>query len=134
MKDQSDVRFLIVRDGYLKENFQRSAGDLSNVIFGPGVPKAAVQSVLAHEDILCFAFHKSPMLRFGQSPNKVIDYMLSGKPIVASYTGFPSMINEADCGSFVPAEDVSALRAEIVPSGTGNATGTIVSELLEDSS
>ena len=50
---------------------------------------------------------------FGQSLNKLIDYMLSGKPIVGSYTGYPSMINEADCGSFVPAEDVYALRLEI---------------------
>ena len=41
-----------------------------------------------------------------------IDYMLAGKPIVASYSGYPSMVNEADCGVFVPVEDVDALRAE----------------------
>jgi glycosyltransferase involved in cell wall biosynthesis len=39
--------------------------------------------------------------------------MLSGKPIIASYTGFPSMINEAGCGSFVPAGDANAMAAEI---------------------
>ncbi len=39
--------------------------------------------------------------------------MLSGKPIVASYTGFTSMINEADCGSFIPAGNVNALQNEI---------------------
>ena len=48
-----------------------------------------------------------------QSLNKVIDYMLSGKPVLASFTGYPSMINEAECGSYVPAEDVDALSAEI---------------------
>lgn len=113
MTDRSDIRFLIVGEGYLKESLQHSAADLPNVTFAPGVPKTAVQAVLAHADIVYFAAHKSPMLRFGQSLNKVIDYMVSGKPIVASYSGFPSMINEADCGSFVPAEDVSALRSEI---------------------
>jgi glycosyltransferase involved in cell wall biosynthesis len=40
--------------------------------------------------------------------------MLAGKPVVASYSGFPSMINEAECGSFVPAGDVIALRDEIL--------------------
>ncbi len=39
--------------------------------------------------------------------------MNSGKPIVASFSGYPSMINEAGCGSFVPAGDVAALENEI---------------------
>lgn len=113
MKDRHDIHFLIVGEGYLKTSFQKTAADLPSVTFAPGVSKTAVQSILAHADILYFAVHKSPMLRFGQSLNKVIDYMLAGKPIVASYTGYPSMINEAECGTFVPAEDVAALRAEI---------------------
>lgn len=113
MQDRPDIHFVIVGEGYLKAQFQSLAADLPNLSFAPGVPKPAVQSVLERVDVLYFAVHKSPMLRFGQSLNKVIDYMLSGKPIVASYTGFPSMINEAGCGTFVPAEDVSALRTEI---------------------
>lgn len=113
MKERSDIHFLIVGEGYLKKKFMEMTADLPNLTFAPGVPKAAVQSLLDRVDLLYFAAHKSPMMRFGQSLNKVIDYMLSGKPIVASYTGFPSMINEAECGTFVPAEDVAALRAEI---------------------
>lgn len=113
MKARSDIHFLIVGEGYLKKKFMEMTADLPNLSFAPGVPKAAVQSLLDRADLLYFAVHKSPMLRFGQSLNKVIDYMLSGKPIVASFTGFPSMINEAECGTFVPAEDVAALRAEI---------------------
>lgn len=113
MQARSDIHFLIVGEGYLKKKFMEITAGLPNLSFAPGIPKAAVQSLLDRVDLLYFAFHKSPMLRFGQSLNKVIDYMLSGKPIVASYTGFPSMINEAECGTFVPAEDVAGLRAEI---------------------
>ena len=113
MKARSEIHFLIVGEGYLKKKFMEMTADLPNLSFAPGVPKAAVQSLLNRVDLLYFAVHKSPMLRFGQSLNKVVDYMLSGKPIVASYTGFPSMINEAECGTFVPAEDAAALRAEI---------------------
>lgn len=113
MQDRSDIHFLIVGEGYLKAQFQEQTKSLVNITFAPRVPKSAVQSVLAFADVVYFAVHKSPLLRFGQSLNKVIDYMLSGKPVVASFTGFPSMINEAGCGSYVPAEDVNALRGEI---------------------
>jgi glycosyltransferase involved in cell wall biosynthesis len=39
----------------------------------------------------------------------LIDYMLAAKPIIASYGGYPSMINEADCGTFLPSKNVPAL-------------------------
>lgn len=113
MKDQKRIHFLIVGEGYLKEKFRAEVADLDNISFAPGVAKDSVQSVLQHVDLLYFAVHKSPLMRFGQSLNKVIDYMVSGKPVLASFTGYPSMINEAGCGSYVPAEDVDALRAEI---------------------
>ena len=113
MNDQNHIHFLIVGEGYLKDSFRAEVADLDNISFAPGVPKAAVQSVLQNVDLVYFAVHKSPMMLFGQSLNKVIDYMLSGKPVLASFTGYPSMINEAECGSYVPAEDVDALHAEI---------------------
>jgi glycosyltransferase involved in cell wall biosynthesis len=113
MTSRADIHFMIVGDGYHKDNLQKLAADLPNVTFAPRIPKAAVQSLLAHADLLYFATHKSPLLRFGQSLNKVIDYMLAGKPIVASYTGYPSMINEAECGSFIPAGNAGALRQEV---------------------
>jgi glycosyltransferase involved in cell wall biosynthesis len=81
--------------------------------FAPRVAKSMVQTVLSKCDLLYFSVHVSKVWQYGQSLNKVIDYMMAGKPIVASYTGFPSMINEADCGSYVPAGDVKALQKEV---------------------
>ena len=40
--------------------------------------------------------------------------MLAGKPIICSYSGFQSMINEADCGSFVKYNDVNLLTEKIL--------------------
>ena len=45
--------------------------------------------------------------------NKVVEYMLASKPIIATYAGYPSMINEANCGSFVNTLDVS-LKNEVL--------------------
>ena len=39
--------------------------------------------------------------------------MRSGNPILAAYAGFPSMINEAECGSFIDPDDADALAKEI---------------------
>jgi glycosyltransferase involved in cell wall biosynthesis len=40
--------------------------------------------------------------------------MNAGRPIVCSFSGFQSMINEANCGSFVPFGDVDLLAAEVL--------------------
>lgn len=114
LRDRPDIHFLIVGKGDLKAEYEELCADLPNVTFPPAVKKAMVQSLLSRSDLLYFSTYKSKIWEFGQSLNKVIDYMLSGKPIVASYSGYPSMIDEAGCGSFVPARDVEALAKEIL--------------------
>lgn len=114
MVDVPDVHFLIVGEGDLREHYQKKYAHLTNLTFAPRVQKSMVQSVLSRCDLLYFAVHVSKVWEYGQSLNKVIDYMLAGKPVVASYTGYPSMINEARSGTFVPAGDIAALRQEII--------------------
>ncbi|GAA2912668.1 glycosyltransferase involved in cell wall biosynthesis [Microbacterium keratanolyticum] len=113
MVDEPDVHFVVVGDGGLRASYEQKYGQLPNVTFVGRVPKAAVQSVLAEFDVLYFAAHRSRVWDYGQSLNKLIDYMLSGKPVLASYSGFPSMINEADSGVYVEAGDAIALAAEM---------------------
>ena len=114
MREHTDVEFVIVGDGALRESYQKQYGDLPNLVFAPKVPRNMVQSVLSEGDLLYFSVHDSKVWDYGQSLNKVIDYMLAAKPVVASYNGYPSMINEADCGVFVPANDVGAVVSAIV--------------------
>jgi len=113
MERQSEIHFLLVGDGDLRKTYEEKFSHLRNLSFGPRVPKSMVQSVLAKCDLVYFSVHISKVWRYGQSLNKVIDYMLAGKPVLASYTGYPSMINEANCGTYVPAGDVYALKQEL---------------------
>lgn len=113
LRESSSIRFVIVGDGALKESYQQQYGHLPNLIFAPKVNKNQVYSVLSNADLVYFSTYKSKVWDYGQSLNKVIDYMLSGKPVLASYSGYPSMLNEAECGFYVPAEDVAALVAKI---------------------
>ncbi|CAM4147592.1 Glycosyltransferase WbuB [Comamonas aquatilis] len=107
--ESDDVLFYILGDGALKEDFQKKYSHLKNVIFLPRVDRYLVQSVLKKCDVVYFSTFHSKVWNFGQSLNKIVDYMLSGKMILASYSGYPSMINEAKCGFFVPAGDSAAL-------------------------
>ncbi|HDZ9145125.1 TPA: glycosyltransferase, partial [Vibrio cholerae] len=97
-----------------KSFYSSKYGHLSNVVFAPKVNKDQVQAVLSHCDLVYFSVFPSKVWEYGQSLNKVIDYMLSGKPILASYYGYPSMINEAECGYFVPSGDSDSLKDKIV--------------------
>ena len=114
MADVPFVHFLVIGDGDLREKYQLKYQGLQNLSFVPKIPKSMVQHALSLCDILYFSVFNSRVWDFGQSLNKVVDYMLAGKPIVASYSGFPSMINEARCGSFVHAGDALALRDELL--------------------
>lgn len=113
LKDDAKIHFLVVGEGDLRAHYQLKYAHLTNLTFAPRVPKQMVQSVLSKCDLLYFSVHPSKVWKYGQSLNKVIDYMLAGKPVVASYTGYPSMINEAACGTYVPAGDVPALCREV---------------------
>ena len=46
--------------------------------------------------------------------NKVVEYMYAGKPIVASYSGYPSMLNEADSGIFVEPNNIDTLKSTLL--------------------
>ncbi len=109
MKDNPRVHFLVVGDGDLLEEYISKTTGLKNITFAPKVKKTQVQAFLSHCNVLYFSVHDSSVWNYGMSLNKLIDYMLSAKPIIASYSGYPSMIDEAQCGTFIPAKDVSSL-------------------------
>jgi glycosyltransferase involved in cell wall biosynthesis len=113
MQNDPDVHFIVLGDGDLRQSYVDRYGSLPNLTFAPRIPKPMVQDFLSHTDLLYLSVHDSDVGDYGQSLNKLIDYMLAAKPIVASYSGYPSMINEADCGTFVRAGDAPALRDEI---------------------
>ena len=113
MQSRSDVYFVVVGQGDLCQKYKNEYAHLSNIRFAPYVKNTMVQSVLRKFDVVFFATSKSRVWLFGQSLNKVIDYMLSGRPIIAVYSGHPSMIDESKCGVFVAHEGALALRQAI---------------------
>ena len=64
-------------------------------------------------DLLYFSTHNSKIWRYGQSLNKLINYMLSRTPIIGSYNGYETMINESNCGEFIKPNDSDAILEKI---------------------
>lgn len=113
LKDNNQIHFLIVGKGDKKEKLLDLSENLSNVSFPPAVDKNQVNNLLSMVNV-CYDSFSSQLAKFGLSRNKWIDYMYAGKPIVCSYSGFQSMVNEANCGSFVEYGDAIALAQEIL--------------------
>jgi glycosyltransferase involved in cell wall biosynthesis len=114
MQLDPNIHFVMVCGGRLPESFTEKYGSLPNLTFAPRVPKSQVHDFLSRCDLLFLSVTNSKLYDYGVSLNKLIDYMLAAKPIVAAYSGYPSMINEAECGTFVPAGDASSLRSAIL--------------------
>jgi glycosyltransferase involved in cell wall biosynthesis len=111
---REDIHFVLVGAGDLRDKYIARMKGLSNVTFISRIEKDYIPSFLRRCDALYLSTHPSAVWRFGQSMNKMLDYMIAGKPIIASYSGYRSMINEADSGLFVEAGDIDALVKAIV--------------------
>jgi glycosyltransferase involved in cell wall biosynthesis len=123
MSNDNRIVFVLLGDGDLKSVYVNETKNFENIIFISKVRREEVASFLALCNLLYFSSLKSKIWNYGWSPNKLIDYMMAGKPVLASYSGYQSMINEADSGFFVPAEDSEALvkilsQLVLMPSST----------------
>ena len=114
LSDNEKIHFLLVGGGdYREELMERSSG-LDNITFAPKVKKTQVQSVIQHCDVLYDSVIDSKLYDYGLSRNKWIDYMYAGKPMLVSFKGHKSMINEADNGFFIQPENEDELKNKII--------------------
>ena len=114
--NDEQIDFLIVGDGVLLEVYKNKLSSNNNVTFTGRVTKQTARNYLKACDVVYLSTHESSLWRYGQSMNKLFDYMLLGKTVLASYPkdGYQSMINEANCGRFIASnskqELIEALR------------------------
>ena len=84
---------------------------LANVTMLPSVPKASVPELLDAIDIAYIGWHPNPLYRFGISPNKLMDYMMAGKPILHSVAAGNDPVKEVGCGITVPPNQPAAVAS-----------------------
>ena len=70
----------------------------------PPVPKAQIPALLARIDIAYIGWQRVPIYRFGIAPNKLMDYMMAGVPVLHSVDAGNDPVAEAGCGLTVAPE------------------------------
>lgn len=116
LNSDKSIAFVIVGKGGELKNLKSQAKflNLTNVIFIDPVPKKQVQSVIQLFDACYIGWLKKSVYEFGISPQKLPEYLFSGKPVIHSYSGRGCVVKEANAGISVPAEDHVAIKDAIL--------------------
>jgi glycosyltransferase involved in cell wall biosynthesis len=85
LKDHDHIRFVLIGGGDHKAQLIKMCReqDLKNILFLPPRPKQKIASYLAGADVCLLAIKKGAFFN-GTLPNKLFDYLASGKPTVAA--------------------------------------------------
>ena len=110
LRDQR-ISFVLVGQGPDKVKLVDEAArrGLTNVNFLPPVARAAMPQLLSYFDVGYLGWQRQPLYRFGISPNKLLDYMMAGLPVIHSVEAANDPVADASCGLSVPPEDSGAL-------------------------
>jgi colanic acid biosynthesis glycosyl transferase WcaI len=112
-----EIQFLMVGDGYAKEQVQAQASNLGlqNIRFLPFQPRERLSELQATADISLVTL--SPGRGRTSVPSKVLGYMAAARPIIASVDeacDTASLVEEANCGLVVPPGNGEALAQAIL--------------------
>jgi len=112
-RGRDDIVFLIAGDGKSVPALVERTSQLPNVKLVGSVPKAEVPVLTRTADTLMVLFADKPILATN-SPNKLFDGLASGKPMIVNSNGWTrEIVEDNECGIYVPAEDGEALADAI---------------------
>lgn len=112
---QATAEVILVGDGPERERLTLRVKNerLENVTMLGPIPKRSMPALLQAIDVAYLGLQSQPLFRFGISPNKLMDYMMSGRPVVMAIAAGNDPVTEAHCGVTVPPDDPSAVADAI---------------------
>lgn len=117
LREHTGIAFLLVGGGKEKSALQAivNAKKANNIVFIDPIPKVEIQAMLSRFDACYIGLTKDPLFRFGVSPNKLFDYLYSGKPIIYGIeSGDYKPVFDANAGIQIPAEDAQQLADAVL--------------------
>lgn len=111
LSSNPQLHFVLVGSGKEKESLIRKVQslDLRNITFINAIPKKQIQSMLEQFDICYIGWQKNSLYRFGIAPNKLPEYLYAGKPIIHAFSGKGDIVQQAQAGITIEAEDPEAI-------------------------
>jgi glycosyltransferase involved in cell wall biosynthesis len=110
---EAPLAFVLVGSGHEKSALEAQARELAlpHLLMHEPLPKACMPALMSLFDVAYLGWQPQPIYRFGIAPNKLLDYMMAGRPILHAVTAGNDPVAEAQCGLTVPAGDVPAVVA-----------------------
>lgn len=111
LSSNPQLHFVLVGSGKEKENLIKKVQSLNlhNITFIDAIPKKQIQSMLERFDICYIGWQKNSLYRFGIAPNKLPEYLYAGKPIIHAFSGKGDIVQQAQAGITIEAEDPEAI-------------------------
>lgn len=107
------IAFVLVGNGSHKKLLQQRATveDLRHVHFLDPVRKEQIPALLQWFDVAYIGWKRQPLYRFGIAPNKLMDYMMAGAPVLHAVEAGNDAVAEAGCGLTVAPADAEAVAS-----------------------
>lgn len=114
-REDETIHYVLVGGGKEKQSMQERASSLglTNITFIDPIPKKQIQSMLSLFDVCYIGWHKNSLYRFGIAPNKLPEYLYSGRPIIHAFSGNGDPVEIANAGITVEAENPQAILTAI---------------------
>ncbi|MEM3871985.1 MAG: glycosyltransferase family 4 protein [Nitrososphaeria archaeon] len=116
LKDFRDIVFIFIGGGIRKDEIKKQivSKNLENVIVLDPVPKKDISKFISLADVCIASIKDTPLLQLVY-PNKVFDYMASGKPTILTINGvMRDVIEKSNGGIYVPPGDSLKLKEAIL--------------------
>lgn len=116
LMQQQKITFVLVGGGPEKIRLQQLAlaANLHNICFIDPVKKEQIPALLKYFDIAYLGWQHKALYRFGIAPNKLMDYMMAGKPVLHAVDAGNDPVQEANCGLSIAPEDPHAMAQAIL--------------------
>ena len=112
--EDKSIYLYLLGNGPLKETYKEQYKDCQNIVFLDPIPKKEMIQFLNNFDLFVMAWRDMQIYEYGISPNKMIDYLVAGKPIINAYNGYRDILEENNCGMFVEANNPEMLAEAMI--------------------
>jgi len=115
LKDEPSIRFVLIGEGALKPELRAQAqrDGLENVLFLDPITKVRLAGVLKVCGLGLMTLENLPVFDTA-CPNKFMDYLAAGLPVLVNFDGEAGWIAEREgCGVVVPPDDPAAMAEAI---------------------
>ncbi len=111
-----DVEFFLVGDGPDKDRVvsQAKALKLENIHFHGYVAKPVIMAFYKMLDVAFMGLRDLPLFKYGPTPNKLMDYLAAGKPIIYAINSSFDPVQEVGAGVSIPSDDPEQLVEAII--------------------